>query len=170
MSGTMNFTSLKEYFYILYNTCLQRLLLAMGVFLLIYYLSLSEMISPYIWEKSLINFLRYTYLALIVITLTIVHLEIYRRLKSNAAAVGLGNKLDLYYLVVRMRVKSFLFISLFLAAGFFFTGHEWFTIYFALMICWFLVQWPTPRRVSRQLKLRGDERTMVITKGDAFEF
>jgi len=170
MSSTMNFSSLKEYFYRLYNACLLRLLFAMGVFLLIYYLSLSGSISPYIWDESLVDFLRFTYLALILITLTIVHLEIYKRLKHHSQVVGLGKKLDLYYLVVQTRMKTILVISLFLAAGFFFTGHESFTLYFGGMIGWFLFQWPTPKTVSRQLKLRGDERTMVITKGDAFEF
>ena len=170
MSGIMNFNSLKEYFYNQYNACLLRMLLPMGVFLLIYYLSLSEMISPYIQAEELVDFLRFTYLALIVITLTIVHLETYRKLKSYAAAVGLGKKLDLYYSVVQMRMRTFVVVSLFLAAGFFFTGHPWFSIYFGFMIGWFLVQWPTPLKVSNQLKLKGDERTMVMTKGDAFKF
>src|SRR5258705_3655184 len=139
MSGTMNFSSLKEYFYKQYNACLLRLLLPMGVFLLIYYLSLSGTISPYIQAEELIDFLRYTYLALILTTLTIVHLEISRRLRAHATVVGLGKKLDLYYNIVRMRMKTFLTISFFLAAGFFFTGHPWFSIYFAFMIGWFFV-------------------------------
>jgi len=114
--------------------------------------------------------LRYAYLALLLTTLTIVHLEIFRRLKSHAVAVGLGKKLDLYYAVVRMRVRTFVVVSLFLATGFFFTGHPSFSIYFACMIGWFLLQWPTPLKVSNQLKLRGDERAMVMTKGEAFKF
>ncbi|HEV8514724.1 MAG TPA: hypothetical protein VGQ59_15680 [Cyclobacteriaceae bacterium] len=170
MSSTMNFSSLKEYFYRLYNACLLRLLITIGVFLVIYYLSLSGSISPYIREESLVDFLRFTYLVLILITLTIVHLEVYKRLKHHSQLVGLGKKLDHYYLIVKTRMKTITGISLFLAAGLLFTGHEWFTIYFGGMIGWFLFQWPTPRTVSRQLKLKGDERTMVITKGDAFEF
>ena len=170
MSGIMNFSSLKEYFYKQYNACLLRMLLPMGVFLLIYYLSLSEMISPYIQAEELIDFLRFAYLALMLITLTIVHLEVYKNLKHHSQVVGLGKKLDLYYLVVRTRMKTLLVISLFLAAGFLFTGHQSFTIYFGGMMGWFLFQWPTPKTVSRQLKLKGDERTMVTTKGDAFEF
>jgi hypothetical protein len=170
MSAPMNFSSLKEYFYRLYNACLLRLLIPMGAFLVIYYLSLSGLISPYIRKESLVNFLKFTYLILILITLTIVHLEVYKRLKHHSQVVGLGNKLDLYYLIVQTKMKTVLGISLFLAAGLLFTGHEWFTIYFGGMIIWFLFQWPTPKTVSRQLRLKGDERTMVITKGDAFEF
>ena len=170
MSGIMNFSSLKEYFYKLYNACLLRLLLLMGVFLVIYYLSLSGLISPYIQEEGLVDFLRYTYLGLILITLTIVHLVVYNKLKHDKEVVGLGKKLDLYYIVVRIRMKTILAISLFTAAGLLFTGHEWFSLYFGGMILWFLWQWPTPRKVSNQLKLKGDERTMVITKGEAFKF
>jgi len=142
----------------------------MGVFLVIYYLSLSGLISPYIREDSLVDFLRFTYLVLILVTLTIVHLEIYKRLKHHSQMVGLGKKLDHYYLIVKVRMKTFIGVSLFLAAGLLFAGHAWFTIYFGGMIGWFLFQWPTAKTVSRQLKLKGDERTMVLTKGDAFEF
>ena len=170
MSGTMNFSSLKEYFYRLYNTCLVRLLLSMGLFLLIYYLLLSGLFSPYIIEPELINFLRYTYLVLIVISLTIVHLVIHKRLKIFSETVGLGDKLDLYHSVVKVRMKTVVGISLFNAAGLLFTGHSWFGIYFGGMILWTVVQWPTPRKVCNQLRLRGDERTMVMTKGEAFEF
>ena len=170
MSGTMNFSSLKEYFYRLYNTCLLRLLLPMGLFLLIYYLSLSGLISPYITQEGLIDFLSYTYLVLIIISLTIVHLVIYKRLKVISETVGLGDKLDLYHSVVKLRMKTVVGISLFNAAGLLFTGHSWFSIYFGGMILWSVLQWPTPRKVSNQLRLRGDERTMVMTKGEAFKF
>jgi len=166
----MNFNSLKEYFYTLYNACLLRLLIAMGLFLAIYYMSLSGIVSPYIQEKELIDFLKYAYLALMLITLTIVHLVISRKLKHDAEVAGLGNKLDLYYSVVQIRMKSLLSISFFLAAGLLFTSHEWFSIYFGLIMLWFVMQWPTPRKVAGQLKLKGDERTMVITRGEAFRF
>ena len=170
MSAPMKFSSLKEYFYRLYNACLLRLLITTAVFLVIYYLSLSGWISPYIWEESLVDFLRFTYLILILVTLTIVHLEIHKRLKHHSQMVGLGNKLDHYYLIVKVRIKAFTGVSLFLAAGLLFTGHAWFTVYFGGIIVWFLFQWPTPKTVSKQLKLKGDEQTMVLTKGDAFEF
>ncbi|HLZ15846.1 MAG TPA: hypothetical protein VKQ08_02355 [Cyclobacteriaceae bacterium] len=166
----MNFGSLKEYFYRLYNTCLLRLLLVMGLFLLIYYLSLSGLISPYITQEELIDFLRYTYLILIVVALTIVHLVTYKRLKAYAATVGLGDKLELYYNVVKLRMRTFVVISAFTAAGLLFTGHEWFSIYFGGMLVWSMLQWPTARKVCNQLRLRGDERIMVISKGDAFKF
>lgn len=142
----------------------------MSLFLLVYYLSLSGLISPYIQEQDLIDFLRYTYLVLTLITLTIVHLEISKRLKSHVEVLGLGNKLDLYYIVVRLKMKTFLGISFFLASGLLFTDHEWFSIYFGAILGWFVVQWPTTRKVCNQLKLRGDERQMVMTKGEAFEF
>ena len=170
MSGTMNFSSLKEYFYKLYNACLLSLLLPMGVFLAIYYLSLSGLVSPYIREEELVEFLKYAYLSLILIALTIVHLGIHKRLKANVKVVGLGKKLDLYYFVVRTRMRTFIAVSVFLAAGFFLTSHQWFSLYFAAIIFWFLAQWPTPGKVSSQLRLRGDEKTMVITKGEAFKF
>jgi hypothetical protein len=56
-----------------------------------------------------------------------------------------------------------------MAAGLFLTGSEWFAIYFLGLVVWLVFQWPSPRRVSKDLKLRGDEKQMVLTKGEAFK-
>jgi hypothetical protein len=50
-----------------------------------------------------------------------------------------------------------------------FSGDEYFNIAFGVLVLWFFLQWPTPGRVCRLLKLRGDEKEMVITRGDAFK-
>jgi hypothetical protein len=60
-------------------------------------------------------------------------------------------------------------VSFLLAIGFFLTSDERFSIYFAVIIIWCAWQWPTPRRVAGDLKLKGDERKMVLTKGEAFK-
>jgi len=38
-----------------------------------------------------------------------------------------------------------------------------------LILVWLYVQWPSPKRVSKDLELRGDEEKMVLTKGEAFK-
>ncbi len=166
----MNFSSLKEYFYKLYNAGMRRMLFPLTIFLAIYYLFLSDLISPFIDDARIIALMLVVYPIIVLITLTIVHLGIRKILRSCAAIVGLGNKLDIFYEVMRKKMKTALWISVFTASGFLLTGHEWFSLYFAGIIAWFVFQWPTPRKVSNQLKLKGDERTMVLTKGDAFRF
>lgn len=166
----MNFSSLKEYFYKLYNASMKCVLVPLAAYLALYYLSLSGMILPVITDELPTMIILGVYAVLVVIALTIVHLEVKKILKSNLEMVGLGNKLDLFHSITRKKMKALVWVSLFTATGFLLTFHQWFSIYFALILVWYLFQWPTPRKVSRLLQLRGDEREMVLTKGEAFKF
>lgn len=166
----MNFSSLKEYFYKLYNASMKRILIPLAAYLAIYYLSLSGMILPVITDEWPTMILLATYVIIIIISLTIVHLEVNKILKSNAEMVGLGNKLDLFYMITQKKMSAMLWVSLFNATGLLLTFHQWFSICFALILVWYLFQWPTPRKVNKLLQLKGDEREMVITKGEAFKF
>jgi hypothetical protein len=166
----MNFSSLKEYFYKLYNSGMKHMLVPILVFLGLYYIFLSGIISPFLVQEEVVIALLIAYPVVVVVALTIVHLGIQRRLKANSNLVGLGNKLDFFYELTRTKMKAALWISMFIASGFLLTAHAWFSIYFSCVFLWFLFQWPSPRKASNQLKLRGDERKMVMTKGEAFRF
>jgi hypothetical protein len=164
----MIFSSLKEYFYKMYNKAMVLLLLPMVVFLAIYYLLLSGFVSPVIFDQLAVDVLRISFPILILITLTIVHLVSNKRYKIISEKIGLGEKLELYYPVNKQKMEAATYVSLLMALGFFLTGHAWFSIYFSVILLWFLWQWPSPRRVCSDLKLKGDEREMVMTKGEAF--
>ncbi len=166
----MNFSSLKEYFYKLYNASILTMLLPMGLFLTIYYFSLSGLISPFVEDESMTTIILIVCPTVTLTILTIVHLVTRKRFKINAEVVGLGKKLDLFYLTYQLKMKTASWISTLLAICFFVTGHEWFSIYFSVIMLWFALQWPSPRKVSNQLKLKRDEREMVMTKGEAFRF
>jgi hypothetical protein len=166
----MNFSSLKEYFYKLYNASMKRVLIPLAVYLAIYYFFLSGMILPVIWEDKIVIALLAVYPVVIVVSLTIVHLEVRKLLKAKMDLVGLGNKLDFFYLITKKKMKTMLWVSLFSATGFALTFHPWFNIYFALILVWYFFQWPSPRKASNLLRLKGDEREMVMTKGEAFRF
>ncbi|MBS1509118.1 MAG: hypothetical protein JSS79_20940 [Bacteroidetes bacterium] len=149
---------------------MKRVLIPLAAYLAIYYLSLSGMILPVITDELPIMIALAVYALITIIALTIVHLEVKKIFKSNTEMVGLGNKLDLFYTVTQKKMKAMLWVSLFNATGLLLTFHQWFSIYFAVILVWYLFQWPTPRKVSRLLQLRGDEREMVISKGEAFKF
>jgi hypothetical protein len=69
-------------------------------------------------------------------------------------------------LIRKMTVLSL--IVLLMPLALLFTGYNYFSIAFGVLALWFFVQWPTPGRVCRLLQLRGDEKQMVITRGEAF--
>ncbi|MBS1681616.1 MAG: hypothetical protein JST48_07885 [Bacteroidetes bacterium] len=164
----MNFT-LHEYFYKLYNKNMVMMLLPIGEFLGIYYLLLSGILPKFINDERILQFLLFAFPIVILTLLTIVHLGVRKKLTTISNEVGLGRKLDLYADVAKRKTFSIVWASLLLAAGFFLTTHEWFNFYFGAVILWSWWQWPSPRKVCDDLKLKGDERQMVITKGEAFK-
>jgi hypothetical protein len=164
----MNFT-LKEYFYKLYNRGMVMMLLPIAEFLAIYYLILSGFLPAIVDEEIAVKILLILIPIIVLVVLTIVQLETSKRLKKIADEPGLGRKLDLYFPVAKRKINSLVMVSFFLAIGFFLTSDERFSIYFGVIILWCFWQWPSPYKVSRDLKLKGDEREMVITKGEAFK-
>ncbi|MFM9837971.1 MAG: hypothetical protein ACKVOQ_06880 [Cyclobacteriaceae bacterium] len=165
----MNYSSLTEYFYKVYNLCLFMLLLPVAAFLFVYYLVLTGKISASIESEMVLQIILISFPILVILDLTIVHLVVRKRLASLAKEVSLGIKLEKYFAAVTPRISAVVATALFMAAGLYITTHELFTIYFLLLIVWLAFQWPTPRRVSKDLKLKGDEETMVMTKGEAFK-
>jgi hypothetical protein len=165
----MNFSSLTEFFYKVYNLCLFMLLVPMAAFLFVYYLVLTGKISPTIESEIVLQTILISFPVLVILDLTIVHLVVRKRLVLLAKEVSLGIKLEKYFAVVTPRISAVVATALFMAAGLYMTTHELFTIYFLLLLVWLAFQWPTPRRVSKDLKLKGDEETMVLTKGEAFK-
>jgi len=167
-TSTMNFT-LKEYFYKLYNRSMVMMLLPIAEFLGIYYLILSAILPPIIDDEVGVEILVISIPIIVLAILTIVQLEARKRFKKIADEPSLGKKLDLYSPVAKRKINSLVWCSLLLAVGFFLTSDQRFSIYFGVIIIWCAWQWPSPRKISRDLKLKGDEREMVMTKGDAFK-
>jgi len=163
----MNFT-LKEYFYKLYNRGMIMMLLPIAEFLAIYYLILSGNLLPFVYDEIAVVILLTLFPIVVLSILTIVQLEISRRLKKISEEPSLGRKLDLYLPLAKRKIKSLVWVSFLLGIGFFFTSDERFSIYFGAVILWCAWQWPSPRKVARDLKLKGDEREMVISRGDSF--
>jgi hypothetical protein len=165
----MNFNSLTEYFYKVYNLCLFMLLVPIAAFLFVYYLVLTGKINASIESGTVLQIILVSFPVLTILDLTIVHLVVRKRLASLSKEVSLGIRLEKYFAAVTPRISAVVATTLFLAAGLYITTHELFTIYFLLLVVWLAFQWPTPRRVSKDLKLKGDEETMVLTKGEAFK-
>ena len=166
----MNFNSLAEYFYKLYNICLLLMLLPLAVFLTLYYMldagKLISVISP---DHALSGLLVLLFPLFIVLELTIVHLVLQKKLVPTQSELSLGTRLDQYYSFVLIKSGGAAFVGILMAVGLYLTGRGLFSAYFLLVLVWIFIQWPTPRKVSKDLKLKGDEQEMVLTKGEAFK-
>ena len=165
----MNFTSLGEFFYKLYNICLLMMFIPVAAFLFIYYLVLTGKVIATIESQRVTEVILILFPVLAVLDLTIVHWVSRRRFAVLGKEVSLGVRLEKYFSIASIRISACVATSLFMAAGLFLTGNELFSIYFFVLLIWTAFQWPTPRRVSADLKLKGDEEKMVLTKGEAFK-
>lgn len=164
----MKFNSVKEYFYKLNNTGYQLLMVPLILFIYFYSQSYFYDSQPLI-EPRFNAYLLYVLIGLSVTTLTTVHIRTRIKATRIAAEVGLGIKLEKLgsLLIGRMIWKAV--ITVLMPLGLLATGNQAFSILFGVTLVWFFLQWPTPSRVAALLKLRGDEREMVLSKGEAFK-
>ncbi len=164
----MNFNSLGELFYKLYNRCLAVMFIPIAVFLAVYYFLLIGKWTAIIQDEQLVTVILIIFPVLTVINLTIVHLVVASKFKALLPEPSLGIRLEKYFSIGFIRLAALASDSVLMAAGLALTGHSYFTLYFIGLLVWLFFIWPRPSRVSKDLQLRGDEKKMVITKGEAF--
>ncbi|MEQ1588021.1 MAG: hypothetical protein ABL895_19215 [Cyclobacteriaceae bacterium] len=164
----MKFNSVKEYFLKLNNTGYQLMMVPLILFIYFYTQSYFYDSQPLI-EPRLGDYLILVFIGLSVVVLTIVQIQTSKKAIRIASEIGLGIKLEKLgsVLIVRMVWKAV--ITLLMPLGLVATGNQLFSVLFGITLAWFFLQWPTPGRVSDLLKLRGDEREMVMSRGDAFK-
>jgi len=164
----MNFSSLGEFFYKLYNRCLMVMFIPIAVFLAVYYFLLIGKFVAIIQDEQMIMIILIAFPILSIINLTIVHLVVATRFKALLPEPSLGIRLEKYFSVGFIRLAALASDSVLMAVGLALTGHAYFTIYFSVLLLWLFFIWPIPKRVSKDLQLKGDEKKMVLTKGEAF--
>ncbi|NOS90895.1 MAG: hypothetical protein HOP30_03135 [Cyclobacteriaceae bacterium] len=139
-----------------------------AVFLAVYYFLLIGKWTAIIQDEQIVTIILIVFPILAIISLTIVHLVVASRFKALLPEPSLGIRLEKYFSVGFIRLAALASDSVLMAAGLALTGNSYFTLYFTALLLWLCFIWPTPGRVSKDLKLRGDEKKMVISKGEAF--
>lgn len=91
-----------------------------------------------------------------------------KKIKSARIAQGLGAKLDKFFGLTIVRFAFLAASGLMLALGFLLTGSDLFPGMYLVALVLGATMWPTPARVCRHLRLRGDEREMVYFRKDSF--
>ncbi len=163
----MKFNSVKEYFYKLNNTGYQLMMVPLILFIYFYSQSYFYQHSP-ILQQQLIDYLFVALAGLSLITLTIVQLNFAKRTRVIAAEIGLGIKLEKLGSLIKTRMIWLAAVALLMPVGLILSGDQVFSIFFVLALAWYFLHWPTPKRVSELLKLKGDEKQMVLSRGEAF--
>ena len=160
----MNFFSIKEFFYKLNTIGFILLLLPLVVFVLLYTRSIEPGMDA--GREAQAYALLGTFVGIIVLILTIVHLLIQIRLKKMQSFLELAKKMDGYFVLMVVRSSAYTAGLLLLALGFHLTTSMIFTGTFLAIVLVVIVQWPRPVSFCRQLNLRGSERDMVLHNRD----
>ncbi len=157
----MDFTSINEYFYKLFSRLLLILLFPIFIFIWVYlqppHLSLDTG-DP--------EFELFSVLGVVTSFWIIVFIFFNKKIKTVRNGQGLRDKLEKYFRLTIVRYSTFSFCSLTFAIAFYVTGNSVFTMFFVSQLILSGLLWPFSAKVSRDLKLRGDEREMVYYKKD----
>ncbi len=165
----MKFNSMKEYFYKLNNTGYQLLMVPIILIILYYSQLLAHLTGLVVLDKAIERVLLMALSGLCLAVLVLAQLLAKRKANAIAKEVGLGIKLEkLGAVLIRKMVALALAIWL-MPVALLLTGNGYFSMAFGVLLLWFFLQWPRPNRVCQLLKLRGDEKEMVITRGEAFK-
>lgn len=157
----MEFTSITEYFYKIYSRTTLIILLPAVAFVFTY-------LQP---AQSRDDRAQHFTTLLITATLLIfawavVFIFFNKKIKTVRKRQGLREKLEKYFLITTVRYSVFSACSLLLALMFYLTRVDLFVLAFLVQIVVCVFVWPTPAKVSGDLRLKGDEREMVYYKKD----
>lgn len=165
----MKFNSVKEYFYKLNNIGYQAMMVPLICFIYFYTQSFFYDHTPLILDETSQFYLLTGVVFMGLVILTIVQLITYKKAKRISSQVGLGIKLERLGTVLKTQLIGLAGIALLMPLGLVATGHPAFTVAFGIALAIYFLHWPTPARVVRLLKLKGDEREMVLSRGEAFK-
>ncbi len=165
----MKFGTVKEYFYKLNNTGYQLMMIPLIIFIIYYSQPIIDLSELVILNQEVSRILVIFFSGLSLLVLITVQIVTRQRANKIATEVGLGIKLEKLGDVLKKKMGVLSTTILFMPLMLLITNESYFSVAFGILSLWYFVQWPTTGRVCRLLKLRGDEREMVITKGDAFQ-
>ena len=163
----MKFSSIKEYFYKLYNVCYIVTLVPLGVFIYLYMKLQAIEINTIIKDPKEILIAQVILFVIVAGVLTSVHLVINKKMKGLSKKFGLGDKMDGYYSLSITRILVGALTSLIAGGGLLLTGSEVFSVYFLLILLWMAYHWPIPKRMCVELRLKGDEKEMILYKRES---
>jgi len=168
-SQKMKFNSVKEYFYRLNNTGYQLMMVPLILFIYYYGSAYAFTARTWISNATLTLYILIGVVTFALIALTAVHFFVRAKAEKISKQTGLGLKLELLGSVLMKRMIVQGLIILMMPVGLVLTHHLGFTFGFIVLLAWFFLHWPTPTQVCNLLKLKGDEKEMVLSKGEAFK-
>lgn len=163
----MKYNSLREYFYKLHTTLYAIILVPLLLFVFFYLEINSERMVPvYSKEQVIYSILTYLFCFLMIVDGVMAYFLFRRLIQATFGIVSLGEKLDVYFKAIVIRTALLSGAGILMATGFFLTANAIFTVFFLIILSLISILWPTPNRIAKELRLKNDERTIILKKGD----
>ena len=161
----MKYNSIGEYFYKLSNRCLALILLPiltiLSTYLVLLYFNRSTFLFNWDWPTWKIMILE---VGIIMALLSFVMVMVIAKLKRLAPEPSLGKRLSGYISIVMLRSWSFSFMLLTIGLITFMTSDLIFLYPLPGVALLFLIYWPSPARMSTDLRLKPEERDIIRNK------
>jgi hypothetical protein len=162
----MKYNSVPEYFYKLYSRLYALVLIPLLLFVVLYWKMKTGDING-LSQDTDFNYLLLLVLMFIVLVDWIAAFFIFRRnLRSILTLGSLGERLDHYFKFTILRFSFMVSGLVLLAAGFYLTENQYFTILFVTSMIGVAFFWPTSAKVCDDLNLKGEERRLILYKLD----
>ena len=163
----MKYHSLGQYFYKLYALIFILILVPLAVFIFLYQAFRLEIV-PAIGFGLSKEILSYLAIGLAFVVWLIAFLVFSIRLKALRKINSLGKRLSDYGTLTIVSNAIISLGMLILAGGYYLTENRWVTIIFIGSLIFLAFRWPFPKRVCKDLVLKGDEHMMVLYRMDSF--
>lgn len=164
----MQFSSIKEYFYKLYNYCYALTLIPLCIFIYLYLEMQVGKNNSLIQAYDQVLIFQVLFFFLAVSILTIVHWQVKKKLKTLTREYSLGTKMDKYFYLAITRIGIGNLVSCLAGLGLYLSGSEIFSLFLLFIFFWMAYHWPSPRKLCTELSLKGDEKEMVLYKRESF--
>jgi hypothetical protein len=139
------------------------------IVLIFAYLQTLTKFSFILFDEEASKLILIVFCGYILVTLITLHLVTKKYVKRLTKLIGLGIKLEKLGAILSIKLFILAFQNLLAAIGLLVTDNIHFALLFGLLIIWYFLQWITPSSVSKMLQLKGDEKEMVLTRGEVFK-
>lgn len=163
----MKYNSIREYFYKMHSLLYVIILTPLLVFVVLYWLIIEgELRGIFYRDDETTKILLLLFSGIVLMDWIGSFIVFNKGIASIISLPSLGERLDKYYRYTLVRFSIVATGTLTLAVGFYLTEDQLFTVISGGSMLLLLGFWPFPSKVCRDLKLKGDERTLVFYKKD----
>lgn len=160
----MKFNSIREYFYKVQARLYLYVLLPLVLFVYLYMKMQDGDVAPPM--ETLVPVLVPVVSAITLFDWIVALLVFRKRIKPLPLKITLSEKLEGYAAATYWRFAIIAALSAVQAVSYYAAGSSVFAALFGLDIMLMSVFWPLPTKVCRDLKLKGEERKMVLRRDD----